>query len=328
MTAVIVDCAVYRKGVRLPSPHSVGMEAAIAAADGDDDFVWVGLHDPTPEELTNAARVFDLHKLAVEDALKAHQRPKLERYDDGFFLVLRTLWYVKDQDAVETGEIHLFVGRKYVVSVRHGEGAGLTETRHELEERASVLGHGPAAVAYAVCDRVVDEYESVASELEDDVDLVEQSVFSDARFHDAERIYSLKRELLEFRRAVSPLREPTSRLAAGRVPGVPADAVPFFRDVHDHVVRVSEHVEALDLLLGGIYEAHLTRVSIRQNDDIRRISAWVAIAAVPTMVAGIYGMNFDHMPELGWRYGYLLVMVVMAAACLLLYRSFKRSGWL
>ena len=326
---VIVDCAVYRNGARLSGqPETLEMEAAVAAADNDGDFVWIGLHDPTREELADVARAFGLHRLAVEDAGKARQRPKLERYDDGFFLVLRTLWYVKDTDAVETGEIHLFVGPRYVVSVRHGQGVELGDTRRDLEERASVLDHGPAAVAYAVCDRVVDDYEAVAGELEDDVDLVEQAVFSEARFHDAERIYSLKRELLEFRRAVSPLREPTSRLAAGRVPGVPAAAVPFFRDVHDHVVRVSEQVEALDLLLGGIYEAHLTRVSIRQNDDIRRISSWVAIAAVPTMVAGIYGMNFEHMPELTWRYGYLVVMVVMAGACLLMYRSFKRSGWL
>ncbi len=242
--------------------------------------------------------------------------------------MLKTLWYVDERDAVETGEIAVFVGERYVVTVRHGAGADLARARRDLEHRAALLGHGPAAVVYAVCDRVVDDYEAVAAALEVDVDEVERSVFSTQRTSDAERIYTLKRELLEFRRAVAPLRDPMARLAGGAVPGVPDDATPFFRDVHDHVVRVFDQVVALDDLLSSALGAHLSLVSVQQNDDMRRISAWVAIVAVPTMVAGIYGMNFEHMPELTWRYGYPAVLLVMLVACVTLYRFFRRAGWL
>jgi magnesium transporter len=243
-------------------------------------------------------------------------------------MVLKTLWYVDAEDAVETGEINLFAGRGYVITVRHGAGAELTGARRDLEERASVLGHGPAAVVYAVCDRVVDEYESVAAALDIDVDEIEESVFSEKRTSDAQRIYTLKREVQEFRRAVTPLREPMSKLAEAGVPGVPAETAPFFRDVYDHVVRVSDHVSALDDLLSAALSAHLARVGVQQNEDMRRISAWVAIVAVPTMIAAIYGMNFEHMPELTWRYGYPASVLVMVVACVGLHRLFKRAGWL
>ncbi|HEX2176290.1 MAG TPA: magnesium/cobalt transporter CorA [Nocardioidaceae bacterium] len=326
---MIVDCAVYREGERLRLPYPVDdLHAALTAADHDRDFVWIGLHEPDLAELNDVAREFDLHPLAVEDAVHAHQRPKLERYDDGLFLVLKTLWYVDEADAVETGEINVFVGSGYVITVRHGAGAELAGARRDLEERASVLGHGPAAVVYAVCDRVVDEYESVAAALEIDVDEVEESVFSAKRTSDAQRIYTLKREVQEFRRAVSPLREPMQRFVNGSVPGVPADAAPFFRDVLDHVVRVNDQVSAIDDLLAAALSAHLARVGVQQNEDMRRISAWVAIVAVPTMIAGIYGMNFEYMPELEWRYGYPVTVLLMVAACGGLYRLFKRAGWL
>jgi magnesium transporter len=326
---MIVDCAVYREGERLRLPDAKDeLHAALTAADHEHDFVWIGLHEPSLEELDDVARKFGLHPLAVEDAVNAHQRPKLERYDDGLFLVLKTLWYVDATDQVETGEINVFVGRGYVVTVRHGAGAELTGARRDLEERAAVLGHGPAAVVYAVCDRVVDEYETVAAALEIDVDEIEESVFSTERTSDAQRIYTLKREVQEFRRAVGPLREPMSRFANGAVPVVPADAAPFFRDVLDHVVRVSDQVGALDDLLSAALSAHLARVGVQQNADMRRISAWVAIVAVPTMIAGIYGMNFRYMPELEWRYGYGLALLIMAVSCLALHRLFKRAGWL
>jgi magnesium transporter len=326
---MIVDCAVYRAGERIRLPEGqADLRSAVGAVHGDQDFVWIGLHEPTSEEFTDVAREFSLHPLAVEDAVHAHQRPKLERYDDALFLVLKTLWYVDAHDAVETGEISMFAGPGYVVTVRHGAGAELAGARRDLEERASVLGHGPAAVVYAVCDRVVDEYESVAGALEIDVDEIESSVFSTRRTSDAQRIYTLKREVQEFRRAVSPLRQPMSRLAEGLVPGVPEGTAPFFRDVYDHVVRVADRVSALDDLLSAALNAHLARVSVQQNEDMRRISAWVAIVAVPTMIAGIYGMNFEYMPELEWRYGYPLVVLGMAGACGLLYRLFKRAGWL
>jgi magnesium transporter len=325
---MMVNCAVYRGGVRVPVRDDRDLEAVLEAATGEHDFVWLGLHNPSEEELSRIAKRFDLHPLAVEDALKAHQRPKLERYGEALFLVLKTLWYVDENDAVETGEINVFVGEDYVVTVRHGSGAELTGTRSFLEHRATVLGHGPAAVVYAVCDRVVDEYEVVASELQEDVDEVERSVFSPQRTSDAERIYTLKRELLEFRRAAIPLREPLQRIVTGGVKNIPEKAIPFYRDVLDHVVRVSDQIETLDSMLSSILNAHMTRVNVQQNDDMRRISAWVAIAAVPTMLAGIWGMNFAHMPELGWGLGYPLALLVMVVSCVGLYRFFRKANWL
>lgn len=328
MVRVIVDCAVYREGSRLDLDCRDDMPAAVAAAEQPSDFVWVGLHEPTVDELERVAEVFSLHPLAVEDAVNAHQRPKLEHYGEDIFFVLKALWYVEDSDEVETGEIAIFVGARYVVTVRHGAGAVLTGARKDLEQRAAVLGHGPASVVYAVCDRIVDRYEEVSEALEIDVDEIERSVFSTERSSDAERIYLLKREVQEFRRAVGPLRDPMSRFAHGSVPGVPGESAPFFRDVADHVLRVYDQVSALDDLLGNALNAHLARLSLQQNEDMRKISAWVAMAAVPTMVAGVYGMNFRYMPELDWRYGYPVVLAGLLLACIGLYRFFKRVGWL
>jgi magnesium transporter len=328
--AVIVDCAVYQQGSRVPHPiDNNDLGAALHEAEERDGFLWIGLHHPDEQEMTRIADAFGLHQLAVEDAVRAHQRPKLERYDGPtVFMVLKTLWYVDSEDAVETGEIAVFVGPRYVVTVRHGEGLELGEVRRDLEQRGDVLGHGPFAVLYSVCDRVVDGYEEVAAELETDVDEIEISVFSDTRTSDSRRIYTLKREVAEFRRAVAPLREPLLAFAQCRVVGMPTEAAAFFRDVSDHAIRVHDQIESLDSLLSSAHDAHLARVTVQQNDDMRKISAYVAMAAVPTLIAGIYGMNFDHMPELRWQYGYPLVMVVMALIVLGLWRIFKRSGWL
>ena len=326
---MIVDSALYRDGVRVPLECTADDLVAVRESTTQPgDFVWVGLHEPGAAELDRVAEVFALHPLAVEDALHAHQRPKLERYDDGIFLVLKTLWYVDEEDAVETGEINVFVGRDFVISVRHGEGTALDTTRLELEAREGVLGHGPSAVVYAIVDHVVDTYEEVATQLEIDVDEVESSVFSPQRTQDSRRIYILKRELAEVRRAVNPLKEPMKRFATGSVPAVSQEAAPFFRDVADHLVRVSESVETLDSLLSTAFDAHLARISVEQNEDMRKISAWVAIAAVGTLVAGIYGMNFVHMPELHWRFGYGYALALMIVASVVLYRMFKKSGWL
>ena len=327
---VIVDCAAYRGGTRIDLPgHSTDLGAALDFATHPGDFVWIGLHEPSQDEMDLVALSLGLHRLAVEDAVRAHQRPKLERYDGGvLFMILKTLWYVDADDAVETGEIAVFVGDNYVVTVRHGEGGDLRLTRHQLEEHTEVLGHGPFAVLYSVCDSVVDTYAGVAAALEDDVDQIELSVFSESRRNVSKRIYILKRELTEFRRAVVPLRDPLTRLALRQVAGMPNEAAPFFRDVADHCVRVQEQVESLDSLLSSAHDAQMARISVQQNDDMRKISAWVAIAAVPTALAGIYGMNFDHMPELHWRIGYPLVLLLMAVVCVLLFRLFKKSGWL
>jgi magnesium transporter len=324
---VIVDCGVYAGGERQDLPRN---PETVAQAIDDDGrcFGWVGLHDPSAEEMSRVQELFDLHPLAVEDSLKPHQRPKVERFGESIVVVLRTLWYVDEGDAVETGQISVFVGERYVVTVRHGEGAPLTTARHELEERASILGHGPAAVLWAICDSVVDGYETVAEAVEVDVDEVEASVFSPERTSDAERIYTLKREVLEMLRAIVPLREPIGSFARAEIPLISAEAAPFFGDVADHVNRVADQTEGLDVLLSSALGAHLARVSVQQNDDMRRITAWVAIAAVPTALAGIYGMNFDNMPELRWYYGYFACLALMATVCSVMYAGFRRAGWL
>ncbi|HEY4572154.1 MAG TPA: magnesium and cobalt transport protein CorA [Kribbella sp.] len=323
---MIVDCGVYAEGERRDLPKNP--ETVARAIDDDvQSFGWIGLHEPSNEEMRRVQRLFDLHELAVEDALQIHQRPKVERFGDTILVVLRTLWYVDEGDAVETGQVTAFVGPRYVVTVRQGKGGELATTRHQLEERAAMLGHGPAAVLWAICDAVVDGYEAVAEQVEIDVDEVESSVFSPERTSDAERIYRLKREVLEMRRAIDPLRDPMEQFAHGFV-GVSPKASPFFRDVADHLSRVSDQTEAIDTLLSSALNAHLARVSVQQNDDMRKISAWVAIAAVPTALAGIYGMNFRHMPELALHWGYYGVIVVMVVICTTMYAAFRRAGWL
>jgi magnesium transporter len=326
---VIVDNALYRNGERV----DVGRETQDLTgirdqATGEHDFVWVGLHAPTSDELESVAQVYDLHPLAVEDAITAHQRPKVERYDESLFIVLKTLWYVDEEDAVETGEISIFVGHKFVVTVRHGSGGALSDTRRRLEGMTNVLAHGPSAVVYAVCDQVVDRYEEVAGSLQVDVDEVETSVFSTERTNDAARIYVLKRELAEMRRAVMPLREPMNRFAVGSVSGIHSDAGPYFRDVADHLARVADTIDSLDSLLSTAFEAHTTQISIQQNDDMRRISAAVGLVAAPTLVGSVYGMNFDHMPELHWFLGYPVALGLMALSSLTVYIISKRAGWL
>jgi magnesium transporter len=325
---VIVDNALYRKGVRVPVDCEISDLASVRQRCGPDDFVWVGLHEPERSELDAVAEIFGLHPLAVEDAVKAHQRPKLERYADSLFLILKTLWYVDAEDAVETGEINMFVGKDFVITVRHGEGGALHQARVALEDREQVLAHGPSAVVYAVCDQVVDAYEQVAESLQEDVDEVEISVFSEERTHDAARIYVLKRELAEMRRAVFPLREPMNRFVAGAVKGIHADAAPYFRDVGDHLARVSEAVDSLDSLLSTAFDAHLAQISIQQNDDMRRISATVGLIAAPALIGSIYGMNFRHMPELSWGLGYPFALLLMALSSLTVWILSKRAGWL
>ncbi|WP_104106481.1 magnesium/cobalt transporter CorA [Nocardioides sp. 616] len=325
---MIVDNAVYRNGRRVAHDLLVNDVVGVGAARQPGDFQWIGLHQPDESEMHAVADAFGLHPLAVEDALSAHQRPKLDLYEGMLFLVIKTLWYVDELDAVETGEIEIFVGSDYVVTVRHGAGSDLQASRRDLEHRAQVLAHGPAAVLYAVCDQVVDAYEAVGASLEEDVDEVEASVFSEARTNDSARIYTLKRELAEVRRAVVPLREPLSRMVHGRVPGVPEETGPYFRDVADHLQRVSDVVDNLDSLLSTAFDAYATRISIQQNEDMRKISAGAALVVLPTLVAGIYGMNFKYMPELDWRYGYPFAITVMVGIAVGLTVWFKRSGWL
>ncbi|GHI08922.1 magnesium transporter CorA [Streptomyces cellostaticus] len=330
---MIVDCAIYTHGHRSEGPDDLSDALDEARAAGG--FVWIGLYEPSEREFDLVTEEFGLHPLAVEDALKAHQRPKLEVYDDSLFMVLKPVVYEPESDTVSAGEVMIFVGDAFVVTVRHGE-ASLAAVRHRLEEEPEMLGKGPTAVLYAISDATVDHYLEVATELQTDLEELEAEVFSPGgggSRHTASRIYTFKRQILEFRRATGPLALPLTRLAGtgpfgGAVPFVHDKARPFFRDVNDHLARVNESVEGLDRLVSDILSAHLAQMSVRQNDDMRKISAWAAMAAVPTMIAGIYGMNFDHMPELHWLPSYPAVILLMAALEVLLYRLFKQRGWL
>ena len=327
----VVDCAIYVDGRREPpvAPHE-----ALRAAVAKGGFVWLGLYAPTEDELGDIAEHYRLHPLAVEDAVYAHQRPKLERYDDGLFMVLTTARYVEHDrltatsEVVDTGEVMVFLGENYVITVRHGEHGGLADLRRGLESQPDLLCLGPSSVLYAVADSVVDAFVDVATAVEEDVDELEASVFSPERTDDIGRLYQLKRELLALRRAVSPLEVPLEKLAQKQIDIVPEAMRSYFRDVEDHAIRVRDQVAALDELLTSILQASLARTSMADNEDTRRISAWAAIIAVPTLITGVYGMNFQYMPELNWRYGYPLVLLLIVTVCVLLHRGFKRNGWL
>ena len=327
----VVDCAVYVDG-RRQAP--VTPEDALESAVAQGGFVWLGLYEPTEDELTSISARYGLHPLAVEDAVYAHQRPKLEHYDDALFMVLKTATYVEHEqltatsDIVDTGEVMVFLGANYVITVRHGSHSGLTGLRARLEDQRDLLCLGPSAVLYAVADLVVDTFVEVAGAVTDDVDELETSVFSPDRTDDIGRLYQLKRELMQLRKAVGPLELPLQKLAERQIGVVPDAMRSYFRDVQDHAIRVRDQVSGLDELLSSILQASLARSTMADNQDMRKISAYAGIIAVPTAIAGIYGMNFEFMPELHWRFGYPLVLLVILTACVLLYRGFKRNGWL
>ncbi len=330
----IVDCALYEDGTRQAGDlalHEAYEAGCHRNGDGDNGsrFVWIGLREPTPDEFDSVAREFHLHELAVEDAINAHQRPKLELYGDTLFLVLKTARYHDDTETVEIGEILLFVGDGFIVSVRHGSASDLHDVRLRTEERPELLRCGPGAVLHAIVDKVVDDYEPVLIGIENDIEELEQDVFSPDRTNPTERIYKLKREVLQMHRATAPLVEPLDKLAKAHYRDhVHEDIHEYFRDVYDHTLRANETVEGFREMLNGILDANAAQVGVRQNDDMRKISAWVAIAAVPTAIAGIYGRNFRHMPELHWRFGYPAAIVAIALICFVLWRQFKRVGWL
>ncbi|MGW3411073.1 magnesium/cobalt transporter CorA [Streptomyces sp. NPDC000888] len=330
----VVNCVAYQDGVRIPGGRDL-VDTVERVRKKDDGFVWLGLHEPTEREFAGIADLFDLHPLAVEDAVEAHQRPKLERYGETLFAVFKTVCYVEHKEltatseVVNTGEIMVFVGPGFVITVRHGRHGSLGPLREELESDPQQLSKGPAAVLHAIADHVVDDYVNVTDSVQADIDQVEADVFAEngARA-DAGRIYQLKRELLELKRAVVPLARPVQELATRPIRVVDPEIQAYFRDVSDHLLRVTEQVASFDELLNSILQAHLAQVTVAQNEDMRKITAWAAVIAVPTMVCGVYGMNFDNMPELHWRFGYPLVISVITVACLVLYRGFRRNGWL
>jgi magnesium transporter len=326
-----VDWGLYCGGVRQPDGD---FGAACQAAREGDGFLWLGLHEPATEQLALLGEVFGLHPLALEDASNSRQRPKVERYEDAMFLSLRTLAYRERDDrseggdVVETGVVMVFVGEYFAVTVRHGRYASLRGVRHRLEDAPAQLALGPSAVLHAVADKVVDDYLAVVDSVTEDIEEIENSVFGPNHNAEIERIYQLKRDVIEMKRTVSPLAEPLRQLAQRPRRLINPEIREYFRDVEDHLVRVREQVCSFNELLDSILQAGLARLTVAENEDMRRISAWVAIAAVPTMIAGIYGMNFRFMPELEAAWGYPAVLALMFTVCGLLYRGFRRNGWL
>ena len=326
---MIIDCAHYKDGAR-QHEQALSPETAAEAARqaGEGEFVWIGIHEPEPGDMERLASLFGLHELAVEDAQMAHQRPKIEDYDEDFFIVLRTAHYHEDREEVHFGEIHIFAGRSYVITVRHGPGSELASARQRLEARPDLLQLGAASAVWAILDKVVDDYLPVVDAIEDDIEEVEQDVFDDDIPAPTARIYHLKREVIEFHRAVWPLLSPLGALEQGGFERVPEELRRFFRDVADHARRVDEQVTSQRELLTSILEANLALVSVNQNEVVKRISAIAGIIAVPTFIASVYGMNFDNMPELHWHYGYVLALALMAVCVVGLVTFFRRIDWI
>ncbi|MEV4493870.1 magnesium and cobalt transport protein CorA [Micromonospora coxensis] len=329
----VVDCAVYVHGRREPGrPHYADAHARARRTRGA--FVWLGLHDPDPVVMAQVGRVFGLDELLVAQALADGHRPTVQRHGDVTLLVARTAGYVEHSEltatseVVDTGDVMVFLGDRFVVTVRHGASGALTTVREEIQRRPSVLAEGPWAVAYAVTDRMVELYLEVAAHLEHDLERVEESVFAPDRTADIQHIYQLKRELVEFKRAVLPLAEPVRALVAARDGGPPPGLRRWFVDVEGRLARAVDRVAAYDELLNSVLQSRLTQLAVEQNNDMRKIAAWAAIAATQTAVAGVYGMNFAHMPELKWTYGYPAALLLMVTVAVTLHRLFRRSGWL
>jgi magnesium transporter len=322
---VIVDCAHYVDGQRQArAPISVEDAAACARGEG---FVWLGIADPTDEEISAVETQFPVHELAAEDARAPHQRAKIEDYGVDYFVVLRTARYDDEREQVDFGEIHMFAGPGYAITVRHGRASELASARRRLEERPDLLREGPVSVVWAVLDKVVDDYEPVVDGLEEDVEDVETRVFSGTG-EQTERIYFLKRVVIEFYRAVHPLLTPLANIERGGDPQVNEAMQRYFRDINDHVKLVHEEIASQRELLTSVLEANLAVLSVQQNAVVRKISGWAAIVAVPTLIASIYGMNFEHMPELSWRFGYLVAVGAMLALSAGLYLLLRRVRWL
>jgi len=322
---VILDCAHYKDGARQNDEPLAIEEAAERCR--EDGFIWLGMHDPEPAELTEVAERFSLPPLAVEDAMKAHQRPKLEDYEDGYFLVLHTARYLDEREEVEFGEVHVFTGVSFVIVIRHGAASELHSARERLEARPELLREGPASAVWAIMDKVVDDYEPVMAGLENDVEEVEVDVFGE-RSDETKRIYFLRRELAEFYRAVHPLLQPLDELVSDEYPNASSLLGEHLRDVSDHVKRIEVAISTQRELLTSVLQANLAVISVRQNDVVKQISGWAAIITVPTLISSIYGMNFDHMPELHWRVGYPLALMSMVLAGVVLHRVLRRAGWL
>jgi magnesium transporter len=332
--AALVDSAIYVDGGRLHSPETLA-DTYRMFRDEPGSMAWIGLYRPSEEQLLSLARQFALHELAVEDAIVAHQRPKLERYGDTLFVVLRPARYLDDAEEVDFGELHVFVGRDFVLTVRHSETPDLAVVRRRMESDPGLLARGPEAVLYAILDAVVDGYAPVVAGLQNDIDEIETEVFR-GEASVSRRIYELSREVVEFQRAARPLMRILDALVAGfEKHGIDEELRSYLRDVTDHATIVAERVDSFRQMLQDILTVNATLVTQAQNEEmkaqneeVKKISAWAAILFAPTLIGTIYGMNFRRMPELRWYYGYPFALALMAAVCATLYLAFKRRGWL
>jgi magnesium transporter len=322
---MIVDSAVYVDGKRVVVPDS--LEGIYETYREKDGFAWIGLYEPTRDEFDSVAGEFGLHPLAMRDALRAHQRPKVERYGETLFVVIKAARYVEEKEVVEFGEVHAFVGPDFVVTVRYGETNELQEVRRSLEGRPDLLRKGPYAVLYAIMDRTVDDYVPVVDGLANDIDEIEVEVF-ESQPDVSRRIYELSREVIRFHQATQPLAGTLESLTQEETSDIDREVRRYLRDVQDRVLRVTDQAQGFRELLQNILSVNLTLASVNQNDQVKKISAWAAILIVPTLITGIYGMNFDFMPELHWAYGYPVALLLMLTISLILYWGFKRRGWL
>jgi magnesium transporter len=322
----IVNCAAYSKGKRIANIPIKGVSDVLKES---DKFVWIGLHEPSEELLKQVQEEFQLHDLAIEDAHRAHQRPKLETYGDTLFIVLRTAQINETQRKIDFGETHFFVGQNFILSVRHGSSLSYAEVRSRCESTPDLLAKGPGFALYAVVDSIVDQYFPVIDALEEELEKLEEKIFAEqSRRETTFEVYHLKRQLMEVKRAVSPLIEMCNRLMRFDLKVIPEDTRPYFRDIYDHVIRINEMIDNARELLSTALDANFSLMSISQNEVSKRFAGWAAIIGVPTLVAGIYGMNFNDMPELHWAYGYPVVITMTIGLCVFLYIHFKRSGWL
>lgn len=321
----IINCAAYAGGQRLADVELNNVHDILKEK---DKFVWIGLYEPSEAILSKVQDEFNLHDLAIEDAHRAHQRPKIELYGDSIFVVLRTAQMNKERH-IEFGETHFFVGVNFIVSIRHGSSVAYTEVRSRCETMPELLGKGQGFVLYAIMDFIVDRYFPVVDELEQELDVIEDKIFKGKPSRETtEQIYELKRELLEVKRTVSPLIDICNRLMRFDIKSISDETQPYFRDIYDHAVRINEMIDNTRELLNTALEANFSLISISQNDTSKKFAGWAAIIAMPTMIAGFYGMNFKFMPELNWHYGYYAVIIITIATCSLLYYFFRRSGWL
>jgi magnesium transporter len=323
--SAVINCAAYANGQRIANVKSTDISKLLKQ---EDKFVWIGLHEPDESLLQEAQQQFGLHDLAIEDAHRAHQRPKIEAYGDTLFIVLRTVQMKPGTNEVLFGETHFFVGRNFMLSVRHGSTLSYGEVRTRCETTPHLLRKGPSFALYAVIDAIIDRYFPVVDELGEELQRLEDEVFAQRPSREIiTNIYNLKRELLEVKRAISPVMDICNRLMRFETQLIPEETHPYFRDIYDHTVRINEMVDSTRELLNGVLEVNFSLISIAQNEVSKKFAGWAAILGIPTLVAGIYGMNFAFMPELNWHFGYPVVLGMTVLVCVFLYWRFKQSGW-